>query len=94
MDPNSLEAHTRCVTCYCYRSMKGKVMETETIYHNYGCSHSGTIAGVNFSEEYKKVDPNISGYYIYESGVSLPSFCCCCSSLLNTDRIEGRHEVV
>ena len=46
-------------------------MESETVYHSYGCSHSGTVAGVTFTEEYKKVVTNISGYYYYESGVRL-----------------------
>jgi len=51
--------------------INGVVMESETVYHSYGCSHSGTVAGVSFTEEYKKVVTNISGYYYYESGTGV-----------------------
>ena len=50
--------------------MNGKVMEEESVFHSYGLSASGTVGGVSFTEEYKKVNVNVSGYYIYESGVS------------------------
>jgi len=51
--------------------MNGAVMESETIYHSYGCSHSGSVGGVSFTEEYRKVATNISGYYFYESGTGV-----------------------
>lgn len=51
--------------------MNGNVMEEESVFHSYGLSASGTVGGVSFTEEYKKVNVNVSGYYIYESGTGL-----------------------
>merc|ERR1711970_1142774 len=53
--------------------MGGKVMNTETTGHNYGFSLRGTIEGtaLSFSEEFKKVDPQVTGYYVFESEKNL-----------------------
>merc|ERR1711910_232949 len=49
--------------------MGGKVMVTESTVHNYGMSVRGTVEGTAcaFKEEFKKVSPKISGYYVFES---------------------------
>jgi len=49
--------------------MGGKVMVTESTVHNYGMSVCGTVEGTAcaFKEEFKKVSPKISGYYVFES---------------------------
>jgi len=53
--------------------MGGKVMITETVSHNYGMSLRGTIEGtaLSFSEEYKRVSPQVTGFYVYESEKNL-----------------------
>ena len=49
--------------------MNGFVMEEESVFHSYGLSVTGTVGGLAFSEEYKKVEVAMSGFYIYQSGV-------------------------
>ena len=49
--------------------MNGCVMEEESVFHSYGLSVTGTVGGLSFSEEYKKVEVAMSGFYIYQSGV-------------------------
>ena len=46
-------------------------MITENVVHNYGMSLRGTIEGtaLSFSEEYKRVSPQVTGFYVYESEV-------------------------
>lgn len=51
--------------------MKGIVIDADYVYHSYGLSATGTIGGLTFTEEFRKVDPIVSGYYIYESGTGL-----------------------
>ena len=53
--------------------MGGKVMNTETTGHNYGFSLRGTIEGtaISFSEEFKKIDPQVTGFYVFESEVDI-----------------------
>lgn len=51
--------------------MKGVVIDADYVYHSYGVSGTGTIGGITFTEEFKKVALNVSGYYVYESGTGL-----------------------
>jgi len=51
--------------------MNGCVMEEESVFHSYGLSVTGTVGGLAFSEEYKKVEVVMSGFYIYQSGSGL-----------------------
>ena len=44
-------------------------MESEHQFHNYGISITGTMEGVCFSEEFKKITPKFSGFYKFESEV-------------------------
>ena len=49
--------------------MNGCVMEEESVYHSYGLSVSGTVGALSFTEEYKKTELSLSGFYNYQSGV-------------------------
>ena len=49
--------------------MNGCVMEEESVYHSYGMSVTGTVGSLSFTEEYKKADVAVSGYYIFQSEV-------------------------
>jgi len=53
--------------------MGGKVMNTETTGNNYGMTLRGTIEGtaLSFSEEFKRVSPQVSGFYVFESQKNL-----------------------
>merc|ERR1719219_432940 len=51
--------------------MKDVVMDEVTVFHSYGFSVTGTVAGVSFADEYKRLDCNVSGYYIYDSGTGM-----------------------
>jgi len=51
--------------------MNGRVMEEDCVFHSYGLSVTGTVGAVSFSEEYKKSEVTLSGYYIYQSGSGL-----------------------
>ena len=52
--------------------MNGRVMEEESVFHSYGVSVTGSVGALSFTEEYKKTEVNMSGYYIYQSGVPSP----------------------
>ena len=61
--------------------MGGKVMIAETTGNNYGVSIRGTIEGtaLSFSEEFRRVSPQVTGLYYLESEVGvcfiiLPSY--------------------
>lgn len=49
--------------------MADKVMITESVFHNYGMSLRGTVEGtaLSFTEEFKKVSPQVTGFYVFES---------------------------
>ena len=49
--------------------MGDKVMESELQFHNYGISIKGSMEGVCFTEEFKKINPKFSGFYKFESEV-------------------------
>ena len=49
--------------------MNGCVMVEESVYHSYGLSVSGTVGALSFTEEYKKTELSLSGFYNYQSGV-------------------------
>ena len=51
--------------------MNGCVMEEESVFHSYGVSVTGSVGALSFTEEYKKTEVALSGYYIYQSGVRL-----------------------
>ena len=44
-------------------------MEEESVYHSYGMSVTGTVGSLSFTEEYKKAEVAVSGYYIFQSEV-------------------------
>jgi len=53
---------------FCQKSEMGdKVMESELQFHNYGISIKGSMEGVCFTEEFKKITPKFSGFYKFES---------------------------
>ena len=56
--------------------MNGKTVVSDMTYNNYGLVVHGKILGtdVTFSELFKRVTPQISGYYIYESEVDKIQF--------------------
>eukprot|EP00091_Calanus_sinicus_P010425 TRINITY_DN2424_c0_g1_i7.p1 TRINITY_DN2424_c0_g1~~TRINITY_DN2424_c0_g1_i7.p1 ORF type:complete len:238 (+),score=77.13 TRINITY_DN2424_c0_g1_i7:163-876(+) len=49
--------------------MGDKVMITENVVHNYGMSIRGTVEGTGLSltEEFKRVSPQVTGFYAFES---------------------------
>ena len=49
--------------------MNGCVMEEQSVFHSYGLSVTGSVGALSFTEEYKKTEVNLSGYYIFQSGV-------------------------
>ena len=51
--------------------MNGKTVVHNMTFNNYGMVVNGKILGTDliFSEVYKRVTPEISGYYIFESEV-------------------------
>ena len=49
--------------------MGDKVTESEYQFHNDGFSIKGSMEGVCFSEEFKKITPKFSGFYKFESEV-------------------------
>ena len=49
--------------------MNGCVMEEESVFHSYGVSVTGSVGALSFTEEYRKTEVVLSGYYIYQSGV-------------------------
>jgi len=53
--------------------MGGKVMIAETTGNNYGVSIRGTIEGtaLSFSEEFKRICPQVTGLYVFESEKNL-----------------------
>ena len=53
--------------------MGGKVMIAETTGNNYGVSIRGTIEGtaLSFSEEFRRVSPQVTGLYYLESEVGV-----------------------
>lgn len=51
--------------------MNGCVMEEESVFHSYGVSVTGSVGALSFTEEYKKTEVALSGYYIYQSGTGL-----------------------
>ena len=53
--------------------MGGKVMIAETTGNNYGVSIRGTIEGtaLSFSEEFKRICPQVTGLYVFESEVGV-----------------------
>lgn len=48
--------------------MGGKTTISESVIHNYGMSIRGTVEGtaLSYKEEFKKVDPKMSGFYVFE----------------------------
>jgi len=55
--------------------MNGCVMEEESVFHSYGVSVTGSVGALSFTEEYKKTEVALSGYYIYQSGTGLADIC-------------------
>ena len=56
---------------FVFREMNGKTMVQNMSFNNYGLVINGKILGteVTLREVFKRVTPQISGYYIYESEV-------------------------
>ena len=50
-------------------------MVSEQKWNNYGLMSTTTVEGTNirFSEVFKRITPNISGYYVFESEVRITS---------------------
>ena len=46
-------------------------MTNESVVHNYGMSMRGTVegTGLSFTEEFKRVSPQVTGFYAFESEV-------------------------
>ena len=72
------EYHVRVITILttndeprCFREMNGKTVVHNMTFNNYGMVVNGKILGTDliFSEVFKRVTPEISGYYIFESEV-------------------------
>ena len=55
----------------CFREMNGKTLVYNNSFNNYGMVVNGKILGTDLtmSEVFKRVTPQISGYYIFESEV-------------------------
>lgn len=55
----------------CFREMNGKTLVYTNSFNNYGMVVNGKILGTDLtmSEVFKRVTPQISGYYIFESEV-------------------------
>jgi len=56
--------------------MNGKVMVSEQKFNNYGMISNTTVEGTNisFREIFKKVTPNMTGYFTFESETGLAEF--------------------
>ena len=46
-------------------------MTNESVVHNYGMSMRGTVegTGLSFTDEFKRVSPQVTGFYAFESEV-------------------------
>ena len=55
----------------CFREMNGKTLVYNNSFNNYGMVVNGKILGTDLtiSEVFRRVTPQISGYYIFESEV-------------------------
>ena len=55
----------------CFREINGKTLVYNNSFNNYGMVVNGKILGTDLtiSEVFKRVTPQISGYYIFESEV-------------------------
>ena len=53
--------------------MGDKTMVSDSTVNNYGMTIRGTIEGtaLSFREEFKRVSPKVTGFYVFESEVSL-----------------------
>ena len=59
-----------------FREMNGKTVAHNMTFNNYGMTVNGKIMGTDltFSEVFKRVTPQISGYYIFESQVGWATY--------------------
>ena len=72
--------------------MNGKTMVQNMSFNNYGLVINGKILGteVTLREVFKRVTPQISGYYIYESEVrNINSFT---GSFILCGPVSSRHQ--
>lgn len=55
----------------CFREINGKTLVYNNSFNNYGMVVNGKILGTDLtiSEVFRRVTPQISGYYIFESEV-------------------------